>query len=110
MAKKTKPKVSKQPKTPHVLHEAPPVEVLRPLGDRVIVTRDEAESKIGSIHLPEGAKEAPWRGTVISIGPTVDNVAVGDRVYFSAYAGTDVELNGTKSIVMRLSDILAVEE
>ncbi|MEC7233374.1 MAG: co-chaperone GroES [Planctomycetota bacterium] len=91
---------------------------IRPLGDRVLIQRVEAEEKTaGGILLPESAKEKPKEGIVISTGEgkTLDNgerssfnVAKGDRVLFTSYAGTDVKYEGEEYIIMREDDILAI--
>ena len=91
---------------------------IRPLGDRVLIQRVEAEEKTaGGILLPESAKEKPKEGIIISMGEgkTLDNgerstfsVGVGDRVLFTAYGGTEVKYDGTDYLIMREDDILAV--
>ena len=91
---------------------------IRPLGDRVLVKRAEAEGKTaGGILLPESAKDKPKEGTVIAIGEgrTLDNgqrstfsVKVGDTVLFSSYAGTEVKFGGEEYIIMREEDILGI--
>jgi len=91
---------------------------LRPLGDRVWVEPIEREETTASgIVLPETAKEKPMEGKVLAVGPGVANdqgkrvpldVKVGDRVLFAKYAGTEIKNNGTKQLIMRESDILAV--
>ena len=91
---------------------------IRPLGDRVLVQRVEAEEKTaGGILLPESAKEKPKEGKVIALGDgrTLDNgersefsVKMGDRVLFTSYAGTDVKYDGQDYMIMREEDILAI--
>ena len=91
---------------------------IRPLGDRVLVERMEAEERTaGGILLPESAKEKPKEGKVIAIGEgrTLDDgkrstfsVKVGDRILFSAYAGTEVKYGGDEYLIMREEDILGV--
>lgn len=91
---------------------------IRPLGDRVLVQRVEAESKTaGGILLPESAKEKPKEGRVISIGEgrVLDNgerskfaVKPNDKILFSSYAGTEVKFNGEEYLIMREEDILGV--
>jgi chaperonin GroES len=90
---------------------------LQPLGDRVVVRRDEGESRTaGGIVLPDTAKEKPQRGTVVSIGPgkLLDSgsrgklsVAVGDVVIYGKYSGSDIEVSGKDVKILRESDILA---
>ena len=93
---------------------------LRPLGDRVWIEPIEQEATTASgIILPETAKEKPQEGKVLAVGPGVRNdkgerqpldVEVGDRVLFAKYAGTEVKQEGTKYLIMRESDILAIVE
>lgn len=93
---------------------------MRPLGDRVVVERVEADSKTaGGILLPDNAKEKPHRGIVKAFGPgrVLDDgskqkmqVALGNEVLFTSYAGTEVEIDGKKIVVMNESDILAIIE
>jgi chaperonin GroES len=93
---------------------------LRPLQDRVIVKQQEAEEKTKSgIFLPDAAKEKPTKGKVISVGPgrLDDNgkameipVRVGDTVYYGKYSGTEVEVEGTKYVILRETDLLGVLE
>jgi chaperonin GroES len=93
---------------------------LRPLDDRVAVEQHKAEGMTaGGIVLPEQAKEKPTRGTVLAAGPgkLLDSgkrgqlcVKVGDDVFYSKYAGNDVEIDGKKYTVLRESDLLAIIE
>lgn len=93
---------------------------IRPLADKVIVERIEAENKTaGGIVLPDTAKEKPQRGKVISIGvgKLLDDgsrsemqVNKGDEVLFTSYAGTEVKLDGKEYLIMEESDIMAVIE
>jgi chaperonin GroES len=93
---------------------------LKPLQDRVIVKQTEAEEKTKSgIYLPDAAKEKPTKGKVIAVGPgKLDDkgkpmevgVRVGDSVYYGKYAGTDVEVEGEKYVILRENDILGVLE
>ncbi|MBE0535243.1 MAG: co-chaperone GroES [Phycisphaerae bacterium] len=93
---------------------------IRPLADRVIVQRVEAESvTAGGIVLPDSAKEKPQRGKVVSVGEgrILDDgslgkmqVKKGDGVLFSSYAGTEVKLEGKEYLIMSESDIMAIIE
>src|SRR5437660_12250066 len=93
---------------------------LRPLGDKILVKRVEAESKTKSgIVLPDAAKERPKRGTVLSVGDgkRLDNgerapfnVKKGDEVIFASYAGTEVKVDDEELMIMSEDDILAVVE
>ena len=92
---------------------------LRPLADRVIIKSSEVEetTKSGLI-LTGSAKEKPQMAEVSAVGPggivdgkeVVMNVAVGDKVIYSKYAGNEVKVDGEEYIIVRQSDILAVVE
>ena len=93
---------------------------IRPLADKVLVQRLEAENKTaGGIVLPDSAKEKPQKGKVISTGEgkTLDDGSVrelqvkkGDMILFSSYAGTEIKMDGKEYLIMTESDILAVIE
>ena len=93
---------------------------IRPLGDKVLVKRLEAEEKTaGGIVLPETAKEKPKRGTIQAVGGgklldsgerSKPQIKKGDEVIFTSYAGTEVKVNGEELLIMDESDILAVVE
>ncbi len=93
---------------------------IRPLGDKVLVQRLEAETKTaGGIVLPDTAKEKPQRGKVVSVGKgkvlddgTVRKMQVkkGDMVLFTSYAGTEVKISGKEHLIMSESDIMAIIE
>src|SRR4051812_37602578 len=93
---------------------------LRPLGDKILVKRVEAESKTKSgIVLPDTAKEKPKRGKVLSVGEgkRLDNgerapvnVKKGDEVIFASYAGTEIKLDGEELMIMSEDDVLAIVE
>ena len=90
----------------------------RPLHDRVLVRRVEADEKTsGGIIIPDTAKEKPQEGEVIAVGPGARNergelVAVdlkpGDRVLFGKWSGTEVKIDGEDLIIMKESDILGI--
>ena len=89
---------------------------LAPLGDRVVLKQHEAEETTKSgIVLPGNAQEKPQQAEIIAVGPggIVDGkevemqVAVGDKVIYSKYAGTEVKLDGEEFIVVRQNDIVA---
>ncbi|ASS90014.1 MAG: co-chaperone GroES [Bacillaceae bacterium] len=92
--------------------------MLKPLGDRVVIELVETEEKTASgIVLPDTAKEKPQEGKVVAVGTgrVLDSgervaveVAVGDRIIFSKYAGTEVKYDGKEYLILRESDILAV--
>lgn len=86
---------------------------IKPLADRVVVKPADAEQKSqGGIIIPDTAKEKPLRGTVVAVGKgTEDNpmeLKEGDVVLYGKYAGTEIELEGEKLIIMRESDVLAI--
>jgi chaperonin GroES len=93
---------------------------LRPLGDKILVKRVEAETKTKSgIVLPDSAKEKPKRGTIqaLGTGKRLDNgevapfsVKVGDQVLFTSYGGTEVKVDGEELLIMTEDDVLAVVE
>lgn len=93
---------------------------IRPLNDRLLVKRlAEEEKTAGGIIIPDSAKEKPAEGEVVAVGPgkLADSgdrialqVAVGDKVLFSKYGGTDVKLEGEDYLIMREDDILGIVE
>jgi chaperonin GroES len=93
---------------------------IRPLADKVLVQRLEAETKTaGGIVLPDSAKEKPQRGKIVSVGKgkVLDDGTVrkpqvkkGDMVLFTSYAGTEVKIDGKEYLIMSESDIMAVIE
>jgi chaperonin GroES len=90
----------------------------RPLHDRVLVKRIEAEEKSpGGILIPDTAKEKPQQGEVIAVGPggrdqsgklTPIDVKVGNRVLFGKWSGTEIKLDGVEYLIMKETDILGV--
>jgi chaperonin GroES len=86
---------------------------IKPLADRVLVKPAPAEEKTSSgIIIPDSAKEKPLKGEVVAVGKgTKDEemiVAVGDSVLYGKYAGTELEWDGEKYLIMRQSDIMAI--
>ncbi len=85
---------------------------IRPLADRVLVKPAPAEEKIGGIIIPDTAKEKPLKGEIVAAGNgTKDEkmeLAAGDVVLYGKYAGTEIEFEGEKYLMMRQSDVLAV--
>ncbi|MBQ4008305.1 MAG: co-chaperone GroES [Muribaculaceae bacterium] len=89
--------------------------IIKPLGDRVLVEPAQAEEvTAGGIIIPDSAKEKPLKGNVIAVGNgTKDEemiVKAGDVVLYGKYAGTEIELDGAKYLIMRQSDILGIIE
>jgi chaperonin GroES len=93
---------------------------LRPLGDKILVKRVEAETKTKSgIVLPDSAKEKPKRGTVLAVGDgkRLDNgnrapfsVKKGDEIIFTSYAGSEIKVDGEELLIMTEDDVLAIVE
>ena len=93
---------------------------IRPLGDRILVQRVEEESTTaGGIIIPDTAKEKPQEGKVVAVGNgrTTDDgktqpldVKKGDKVLFSKYAGTEVNLDGAEHLIIREDDVLGIIE
>jgi chaperonin GroES len=92
----------------------------RPLHDRVVVTRIDAEGKTaGGIIIPDTAKEKPTEGEVVAVGPggrdesgkliPID-LGAGDRVLFGKWSGTEVKIDGVEYLIMKESDIMGVIE
>ena len=87
---------------------------IKPLADRVLILPAPAEEKVGGIIIPDTAKEKPLRGKVVAAGNgTKDEEMIlkeGDTVLYGKYAGTELEYEGTKYLMMRQGDVLAVIE
>jgi chaperonin GroES len=92
----------------------------RPLHDRLVVRRVEAEEKTkGGVIIPDTAKEKPMEGEVLAVGPGARDesgkvhpleVKVGDRVLFGKWSGTEVRLDGEDLLIMKESDVLGILE
>lgn len=93
---------------------------IRPLNERILVKRMEEDEKTeGGIIIPESAKETPVEGHVIAVGPgkrddsgkiVPIDVKVGDRIIFSKYGGTEVNLDGVEHLLLREDDVLGIVE
>lgn len=90
---------------------------LKPIADNIIVERLEADVKKGGIIIPDSAKEKPRQGKVVAAGKgkrdkdgkvIAMNVKAGDKVVFSSYAGTEVEIDGKEYLIMREEDVLGI--
>ncbi len=86
---------------------------IKPLADRVLIEPAPAETKtVGGIIIPDTAKEKPLQGTIVAVGKgTKDEEMVlkeGDTVLYGKYAGTELEFEGKKYLIMRQSDVVAV--
>lgn len=89
----------------------------RPLHDRVLVRRIDEDSKVGSIIIPDTAKEKPQQGEVIAVGPGARgddgkvvalDVKKGDKILFGKWSGSEVKIDGEELLIMKESDILGV--
>jgi chaperonin GroES len=93
---------------------------IRPLNDRVIVSRTEEQEQMrGGLYIPDTAKEKPQEGQVIAVGNgklldngqrTTIDLKPGDKVLFGKYAGTEIKLDGQDYLILREDDILGVIE
>ena len=91
----------------------------RPLYDRVLIKRISADEKVGGLFIPASAKEKPLQGEVVAVGPgarladgntRTPAVKTGDLVLFGKYSGDEVQVDGSKHLIMRESEILALIE
>ena len=92
----------------------------RPLHDRVLVRRVEAEEKTkGGIIIPDTAKEKPQEGEVVAVGPGARDeagklipldVKAGDQILFGKWSGTEVKIDGTEYLIMKESDVMGIVE
>jgi chaperonin GroES len=92
----------------------------RPLHDRILVRRVEAEEKsAGGIIIPDTAKEKPQEGEVVAVGPGARNdsgqlqpldVKAGDRILFGKWSGTEIRLDGEELLIMKESDVMGIIE
>ncbi len=86
---------------------------IKPLADRVLIEPAPAETKtVSGIIIPDTAKEKPLKGTIVAVGTgTKDEEMVlkkGDNVLYGKYAGTEIEVDGKKYLIMRQSDVVAI--
>ncbi|HZD03451.1 MAG TPA: co-chaperone GroES [Longimicrobiales bacterium] len=91
---------------------------IQPLADRVVVKAlEETEQMRGGLYIPDTAKEKPQQGEIIAVGPgkvgddgnrIEPEVAVGDRVLYGKYSGTEVNVDGEEYLILRESDVLAI--
>jgi chaperonin GroES len=93
--------------------------MIRPLHNNIIVQRLESSiDKVGSIYIPDAAKERPNHGEVLGVGPgkfldgkrIPPSVQVGDKVLFGKYAGTEVKVNGRELLIVREEEIMGILE
>ena len=85
---------------------------IKPLADRVLVLPAQAEEKVGGIIIPDTAKEKPQHGAVVAVGQGAKDEPMvlkeGDEILYGKYSGTEIEFEGTKYLIMRQSDVLAI--
>ena len=91
---------------------------IQPLADRVVVQAlEDTEQMRGGLYIPDTAKEKPMQGTIIAVGPgklseenerITPDVAVGQKVLYGKYSGTEVSVDGQEYLILRESDILAI--
>ena len=93
---------------------------IRPINDRILVLREDKEEKsTGGIIIPDTAKEKPQRGKIVAVGPGKIGedgkripleVKMGQRIFFSKYAGTEIEVDGIEHVFLREDDVLSIIE
>lgn len=86
---------------------------IKPLDDRVLIEQveEEEEQKVGTIIIPESAKEKPRMGTVVAVGTDEDlqeNVKVGDKIIYSKYSGDEISVDDKEYLLIQRGDILAI--
>lgn len=81
---------------------------LKPLADRIVAIREEAEQKTASgLFLPDGAKEKPVVAKVVAVGSKVKEVKVGDSIVYKEYAPTELKTGGVEYLILKEEDVLA---
>lgn len=81
---------------------------IKPLADRVVAVREEAQSKTSSgLYLPDNAKEKPVIAKVAAIGPDVKSLKVGDRIIYKEYSTTDLKVEDQEYLIVKEEDVLA---
>lgn len=81
---------------------------IKPLGDRVVATREEAATKTASgLYLPDTAKEKPVVAIVRATGPDVKGIKTGDKIVYKEYSTTELKIDGTEYLIVKAEDVLA---
>ena len=81
---------------------------IKPLGDRVVATREEVKSQTASgLYLPDQAKEKPVLAVIQAVGKDVKSVKVGDKILYKEYSTSEVKINDTEYLIVKEEDILA---
>ncbi len=86
---------------------------VKPLGDRIMVKLEEKEAKTSSgIIIPDNAQEKTQAGTVVAVGDDKEQikVSVGQKVMYDKYAGTQIKIDGTEHLILKMPDVIAVIE
>lgn len=82
---------------------------IKPLADRVVAVREEAQTKTASgLYLPDNAKEKPVLAKVEAIGPDVKDIKKGDRILYKEYSTSEIKIDGTEYLIVKEEDILGV--
>ena len=82
---------------------------LKPLGERIVATREEAATKTASgLYLPETAKEKSQIARVVAVGKDVQEIKVGERIIVREYSTTDVKVDGVEYLIVKEEDVMAV--
>ncbi len=81
---------------------------IKPLADRVVAVREEAQTKTASgIFLPDNAKEKPVLAKVVAVGPKVADLKVGDKIVYKEYSTTELKIDGVEYLIVKEEDVLA---
>lgn len=81
---------------------------IKPLGDRVVATREEVHNKTASgLYLPDSAKEKPVLAVIAAVGPEVKTLKKGDRIVYKEYSTTELKVDGTEYLIVKEEDVLA---
>ena len=81
---------------------------IKPLADRVVAVREEAQTKTASgIFLPDNAKEKPVVAKVVAVGPKVTDLKVGDKIVYKEYSTTELKVDGVEYLIVKEEDVLA---
>jgi chaperonin GroES len=81
---------------------------IKPLADRVVAVREEAQTKTASgLYIPENAKEKPITAKVEAVGPEVKSLKPGDKIVYKEYSTTELKINGTEYLIVKEEDVLA---
>jgi chaperonin GroES len=81
---------------------------VKPLADRVVAVREEAQTKTASgIYLPDNAKEKPVVAKVEAVGPDVKGIKVGDKIVYKEYSTTELKIDGIEYLIVKEEDVLA---